>query len=267
MYLVMTNNFLFSSAEPPYELVKSVTFGSMLPAVGMLGAASYGFDNGDTLLTTLMAQKVVTSFTRVCVYMFPVIALVFGIPIFSIIVRYNLLENEICGPTTAYFWSAVFPWVASLFLSAGNGLNITVTWSGLLISAPLCFALPAYLYARAISRPEYGANDPLFHTPAANAARSAANVEDMKLPLLEDWEADGSPKTEACEAETLPEEVLRWEDLSPQDKDAAFVALPRRWSVATKKRIAWAVILVTVLMNVLGLVTQLSGGDPTGTGG
>lgn len=47
-------------------------------------------------------------------YIFPLAVLVTSIPIYSIIIRYNLLENRICGKVLANVFAVIFPWVAAL---------------------------------------------------------------------------------------------------------------------------------------------------------
>ena len=42
------------------------------------------------------------------------IVLLPGIPIYSIIVRYNLVESNICKPGWANFWGVLFPWLLSI---------------------------------------------------------------------------------------------------------------------------------------------------------
>lgn len=44
-------------------------------------------------------------------YLFPVCALVTSIPVFTIVIRSNLLRGEICSPTWALFWSNFLPWL------------------------------------------------------------------------------------------------------------------------------------------------------------
>jgi hypothetical protein len=59
---------------------------------------------------------------QITVYLFPMIAVASSIPIYSIIVRYNLIENEICSARWANFWAVVFPWVLAIPLTAVGAL-------------------------------------------------------------------------------------------------------------------------------------------------
>jgi hypothetical protein len=55
---------------------------------------------------------------QITVYLFPLIAVASSIPIYSIIVRYNLIENRICSTRWANFWAVVFPWFLAIPLTA-----------------------------------------------------------------------------------------------------------------------------------------------------
>eukprot|EP01064_Diplonema_japonicum_P025496 TRINITY_DN3691_c0_g2_i1.p1 TRINITY_DN3691_c0_g2~~TRINITY_DN3691_c0_g2_i1.p1 ORF type:complete len:599 (+),score=109.43 TRINITY_DN3691_c0_g2_i1:76-1797(+) len=120
--------------------------------IGICAAAAWDFSGDSDLLTVLTDSSTpgVWGLSRIFAYVFPIFALVTGIPIFSIIMRYNLLENNICGSLWASFWSGVFPWIVAIGLYTGNALGDTVTWSGLLVIVPLNFILPAWFYILSI---------------------------------------------------------------------------------------------------------------------
>ena len=80
--------------------------------------------------------------------MFAPAALITGIPVFSIIIRYNLLENKICGPLPANLFAVVLPWVLALFFFAGSLLNNLIQWSSALLFVELNLLLPMLLYVR-----------------------------------------------------------------------------------------------------------------------
>eukprot|EP01061_Rhynchopus_euleeides_P012049 TRINITY_DN21650_c0_g1_i1.p1 TRINITY_DN21650_c0_g1~~TRINITY_DN21650_c0_g1_i1.p1 ORF type:complete len:705 (+),score=331.19 TRINITY_DN21650_c0_g1_i1:687-2801(+) len=125
---------------------------AMFILCGIICAAGYDF-TGDSDLLSIFTNKNtmgVSVLTRIMSYTFPFAALVSGIPILSIIIRYNLLENNVCGTMWANFWGGVFPWIMSIALYTGSGLNTVTKWSGLLIIVPLNFVLPVYFYIRAL---------------------------------------------------------------------------------------------------------------------
>ncbi|KAJ9449833.1 hypothetical protein DIPPA_05178 [Diplonema papillatum] len=159
-------NFAFVTATPSWcnekkvgvPIQKSVWCSAglgtiMFLACGIFPAGAWDCSgNGDLLsVLTNLSTPGVSVLTRALAYSFPAVALVTSIPIFSIIVRYNLIENNICGTFWANMWATVFPWAASIALYAGNGLTIIVNWAGLVTIVPLNFVLPAYFYIKAIT--------------------------------------------------------------------------------------------------------------------
>ena len=79
---------------------------------------AFRFDPNDDLLTVINSRFLVLRFfsyyygrshgashiiAQVCVYLFPAVALLTSIPVYSIIIRYNLMENNICRKCTAFF--------------------------------------------------------------------------------------------------------------------------------------------------------------------
>jgi amino acid permease len=81
-------------------------------AVAVFGAMAFPNLGGEDILTKLnQASNGNSVLTEVSVYLFPIIAVASSIPVFSIIIRYNLMENGICGKLWANIWAVVLPWV------------------------------------------------------------------------------------------------------------------------------------------------------------
>eukprot|EP01059_Diplonema_ambulator_P037311 TRINITY_DN9809_c0_g2_i1.p1 TRINITY_DN9809_c0_g2~~TRINITY_DN9809_c0_g2_i1.p1 ORF type:complete len:694 (+),score=177.40 TRINITY_DN9809_c0_g2_i1:34-2082(+) len=200
-------NYAFVTTVPSWcnekkvgvSINKSIWGSSFLGTVmflccGLFSAAAWDFGDKTDLLAKLTDKSTsgVAEFTKVLAYAFPIIALVTSIPIFSIIVRYNLLENNICRPFWANFWGALFPWIAAVALYAGNALNDTVNWAGLLTIVPLNFILPAWFYIKSL---EYDHEEPeeegLLNTANAHQQYSLNAQDDgpgMSRPATHDDE-------------------------------------------------------------------------------
>jgi len=56
----------------------------------------------------------------VSVYAFPEVVLVSSIPVFSIIVRYNILESGLMGKHWANVFSVLLPWIIAVPFYTGN---------------------------------------------------------------------------------------------------------------------------------------------------
>jgi hypothetical protein len=78
------------------------------------------------LLTFSRTTGALHVISQISVYLFPAVALMSSIPVFSIIIRYNLVENKICRKPFANFWAVVFPWILSVFFYAGKGLLLVI---------------------------------------------------------------------------------------------------------------------------------------------
>ena len=72
--------------------------------------------NGENLLAAIndpSAPNILLT-SQIATYIFPIAALLSGIPVFSIIIRYNLI-NEGVHPLPANLFAVVFPWAVALF--------------------------------------------------------------------------------------------------------------------------------------------------------
>lgn len=54
-----------------------------------------------------------------------------GIPVLAIMVRYNLQTSGLLGPTGAFLWAVVAPWVFTAFFYQAQVSLRTVQWSPL----------------------------------------------------------------------------------------------------------------------------------------
>ena len=70
-----------------------------------------------------------------------------GIPIFSIVIRYNILENGLCGIFWANIWAVVFPWVVALIFYAGSSMNNLMNYVSLISTIPLNLIVPCKRHA------------------------------------------------------------------------------------------------------------------------
>jgi hypothetical protein len=102
----------------------------MFLSIGILSSwsreYSIAFLHGQDLLAAVSANPISNSASLAASYLFPIVALLSGIPVFSIIVRYNLIENGV-SKLWANFWAVLFPWTAALCVYSGSLLNDVTT--------------------------------------------------------------------------------------------------------------------------------------------
>jgi hypothetical protein len=121
-------------------------------SVGLAGAAAYGgapdgFTPSRDLLTLLLLRGGPAA--RAASFAFPPVALMSGIPVLSICVRYNLLEQRVMPPPAASAFAVVLPWAMALLLYRGGALAAAMDWTSLFAAVPLNLVLPAWMYLRA----------------------------------------------------------------------------------------------------------------------
>jgi hypothetical protein len=114
--------------------------------VGLGGAIAYGdgFSSKADLLQLLIQKGHIIG--RLASYAFPPVALMSGIPVLSVCIRYNLVEQEVMSPRLALLFSVVLPWLLALILYRRDFLGTAFDWVSLFSAVPLNFLLPAWLY-------------------------------------------------------------------------------------------------------------------------
>jgi len=83
---------------------------------------------------------------KLSVYLFPIVAVVSSIPVFSIVIKYNMVENGF-SPQVGFLWGIIFPWVAAMpLLYMPNILAQFVNFTSLFFVSFTDFIVPCLLY-------------------------------------------------------------------------------------------------------------------------
>jgi hypothetical protein len=69
--------------------------------------------SGNNIAHPWSSGSAVSFLVATSVYMFPIVAVVSSIPVFSIVIKYNMIENG-WSQSTGFYWGVVFPWVIGL---------------------------------------------------------------------------------------------------------------------------------------------------------
>ncbi|KAI8329461.1 hypothetical protein BC941DRAFT_506723 [Chlamydoabsidia padenii] len=112
--------------------------------LGVCGAMAYQMSASSDILS-ILAQGGNTASLVTC-YLFPVAALVTSIPVFTIVIRSNLLRGQICSKTWAIFWSNFLPWIICIPLQTKDYVGTLQNWSSLFLQSTVNFILPSILY-------------------------------------------------------------------------------------------------------------------------
>ena len=117
-------------------------------------------------MLSLMLSSQVGLTTRLGATLFGVVIIGFGVPIFCVIMRYNLVSGGLCSEGWAHVWSSVLPWACAWMLYQGNLVLHLLSWSGLVLNGFIDFLMPgavtlASLGAAALVRRQVSTHSPL----------------------------------------------------------------------------------------------------------
>lgn len=84
--------------------------------MGFLGAWAFTYPNDEDLLSAInnSSYRPLAALAMITVYVFPIPTFLSGVPVNCIIVKYNLVENKICGKFLATFFAVILPWIVSV---------------------------------------------------------------------------------------------------------------------------------------------------------
>ncbi|KAI9300601.1 hypothetical protein BJ944DRAFT_291577 [Cunninghamella echinulata] len=112
--------------------------------LGICGAMAFDMPGSSDILSILSATGKTPSL--VTAYLFPVVALVTSIPVFTIVIRSNLLRGQICNRSWSIFWSNFLPWIVCIPLQTKDYVGTIQNWSSLFFQSTVNFILPFILY-------------------------------------------------------------------------------------------------------------------------
>ncbi len=125
-------------------------------AVGIMGALAFPNLHGEDILTAINNADPNAIIDHVSVYLYPLIAVSTSIPIFSIIMRYNIVENGLMSARWASVVSVLLPWLLVIPLTAGNSIfNVVADFFSIAFQLPINLILPFVIYAVAMRRKAY----------------------------------------------------------------------------------------------------------------
>jgi len=155
-------NFAFTVSIPSWVnekkrgvgINKSVWYANLLSSVlffsvGLLGATVFPYSDSSDLLSAFYNYPLVGPLrfvTLVSVYLFPIIVLLPGIPVYSIIVRYNLLKTNMIKRRPANFLAVVLPWLVALPFYSGKHFMEMINYVSLFVNGLINFIIPFWLY-------------------------------------------------------------------------------------------------------------------------
>ena len=95
----------------------------------------------EQMLSIIVSERV-GLFTRLCGTIFGVVIIGFGVPIFVVIMRYNLVNGGLCSERWAHVWSSVLPWGTAWMLYQGSVTLKLLAYSGIVLNGFTDFVTP-----------------------------------------------------------------------------------------------------------------------------
>ncbi|KAJ3124789.1 hypothetical protein HK098_000880 [Nowakowskiella sp. JEL0407] len=117
-------------------------------------AGSYAFRgiNSDSLqLLRDSGPDGVRMLSKITTYLFSLLLLLPAIPVYFLIARNNLVQNQLTGQWTAFFFSYVLPWLISFPLLVSTPAQIAfINWTSLVFVSTANFVVPILIYLRCL---------------------------------------------------------------------------------------------------------------------
>lgn len=133
----------------------SILIGSFtMIIIGVLAGLAFDpqFNTSKNLID--FANESNRAITIAAVYVFSLANNVTTVPVFSIMIRYTLIEHKIIRkPWIANILAIAVPWLLVIFFSTGSGFNTVIDFGGSIFIGVTCFIAPPVLFICAL-RPE-----------------------------------------------------------------------------------------------------------------
>jgi hypothetical protein len=120
----------------------------LIGIVGAMGQQYVGDQDVLDALNQIPGSEGLRLTARITAFAFPLITLLSGIPVFAVVIKYNLIENAICNKYWANFWGVVLPWIIAAPFYSGAGLNLVILWSSLLVNGVVNYVIPIAFFLR-----------------------------------------------------------------------------------------------------------------------
>ncbi|KAM9967599.1 hypothetical protein ACTFIW_001683 [Dictyostelium discoideum] len=119
-------------------------------ATGIFGALAFAHMPSSSDILSVINSHHGNILTRISVYVFPFVVLASSIPVYSIVVRYNLMQNGLLPKWIANGVAVLLPWLIVIPFMTGDGLNYISNYSSIFFSSIANFIIPLLIYLKSI---------------------------------------------------------------------------------------------------------------------
>jgi len=116
--------------------------------IGIPGAWAFKLQANSDIISTINGSPSANVITRIAVYLYPIVSVASSIPVYAIVMRYNIIENNIMRKSFANFWAVIFPWLLVLPFYTGSGLQTFMNWTSLVFNGVINYVIPCLLYVK-----------------------------------------------------------------------------------------------------------------------
>eukprot|EP00049_Salpingoeca_infusionum_P013279 m.247901 g.247901 ORF g.247901 m.247901 type:complete len:614 (-) comp15402_c1_seq1:776-2617(-) len=249
-----------------------------------------GLYTSDLAPQTLQNSHAMHTILLVSVYLFPVAAVLSSIPVFSIVIKYNCIENG-WSKRAAFVWGVLFPWIVAIpLLYQPDALNQFITFSSLIFVSFTDFIVPWGLYI-ILQKQERSEEERLVTSPATYGTMDEAPMMTASVrpslsastrKQLSSFSADLSESEEESDNDVTQGDPHQW--LSTSSSEVALLnvqgsidetvtngvgdpyhgvaehsALPESWRISPEVKLFTAAVLVVVMTvaAIAGTVLQI----------
>ncbi|CAG8533432.1 15197_t:CDS:2 [Acaulospora colombiana] len=129
-------------------------------SLGILGAASYQIETSTSIIAIIRKVELQNGIAEVATYMFPFL-LLFSIPVYAIVLRYNLMRSGLCKTESSSILVSLLPWILVIPLQTGHWLSLFTNWTTIIFICSSNFIIPFWLYILSQRRDAYPPEMPI----------------------------------------------------------------------------------------------------------
>ena len=207
------------------------------------------------------SSRAATTLLQASVYCFPIFSIVSSIPVFSIIIKYNCIENGF-SHAFGFAWGVIFPWLIGfplLYMPDVLGRIINIT--SLFFVSFSNFVLPLALYVVLQRKPDHGRlqAQPGLGTTLLSGTHTTSTAESIThaAPSAMGVNVNVTFASERCDAGSTP--AAAEEDgggFMPLEQEGRHLVLPRSWTCCTSPVRSALAVAIAILLAV-GSMTAL----------
>eukprot|EP00047_Mylnosiga_fluctuans_P023645 m.142786 g.142786 ORF g.142786 m.142786 type:complete len:543 (-) comp9654_c0_seq5:255-1883(-) len=224
--------------------------------LGVFGAMALDGSSVQDVLSAIDSDSRFWTVSQVGTYVFPIASLLSSIPVFAILIRYNLLNTGICSKRTANIVAVLLPWLLALFFYTGNQLNMLIDWSSAAFFVFLNLTIPLYMYIRQYMLKGFHHDGSAWDDSAYRHSQSLspiASTSSLLQPVNDDIidAGDHAPSLEAAYRVAHDHDDLPLPD--------ALYVLPRwmRMRVVSEITLAYFLFIFTILLAFASMAEQI----------